>query len=125
MKVSDVIHGRVTIVDLRRVEGNRFPAGLTLNSEVFLHCDDFGEFQLRIDKEIWAVEGTAPRDRAALRRIDIHNLPRWSGWCKRLKSQCPRKTSLSKFTSFPLPSSGTSQWTLASMIGLWMTFANG
>ena len=101
MKVSDVIHGRVTTADLRRVEGDRFPAGLTLNSEVFLHCDDFGEFQLRIGKKVWAVEGTAPRDRVVLRQIGTRDLPRLVWLVQAARDSVPPQNLIVKFHEFP------------------------
>lgn len=76
MNVSDVIHGRLVTVDLRRADGERFPDGLVPKSEVFLTDGQGGELRLRTGAETWEVEGAEPRDRDTLRQIGIRALPR-------------------------------------------------
>ena len=76
MNVSDVIHGRMVTADLRRADGERFPDGLVLKSEVFLTNGQGGEFSLRAGAETWRVEGADPRDRDTLRQMSIRPLPR-------------------------------------------------
>ena len=76
MNVSDVIHGRVVTVDLRRADGERFPEGLIPKSEVFLTNGQGGEFLLRAGAQAWEVEGAGPGDRDALRQLGIRGLPR-------------------------------------------------
>ena len=76
MNVSDVIHGRVVTVDLRRADGERFPDDPAPKSEVFLTNGQGGEFLLRAGAETWEVEGAGPRDHDTLRQIAIRGLPR-------------------------------------------------
>lgn len=76
MNVSDVIHGRVVTVDLRRADGEHFPDDLAPKSEVFLTNGQGGEFLLRAGAETWEVEGADPRDHDALRQIGIRGLHR-------------------------------------------------
>ena len=75
MNVSDVIHGRVTPIDLHHTGDESFPRDLVPKSELFLHDDEGGELRLDIGGDIREVEGAAPRDRDALRRIGIRRLP--------------------------------------------------
>ena len=74
MRVTDIIHGRGATVDLRRTDGDMFPANLHADSEVFLQPDDFGEIRLRIGQEVWDVEGITPHDRESLRQIVLRRL---------------------------------------------------
>ena len=76
MNVSDVIHGRVATIDLSFADGESFPDALVSKSEVFLHGDEGGEWRIEIGGDVREVEGAAPLDRDALRRVGIHGLPR-------------------------------------------------
>ena len=76
MNVSDVIHGRVATIDLHRTGDEDFPKDLVSKSELFLHGDEGDELRLEIGGDVREVEGAAPRDCDALRRIGIRRLPR-------------------------------------------------
>ena len=75
MKVSQVIHGRVTTLELHRVDEDRFPAGLPINAEVMLLDEDRGEFRIGVGEEVWSVTGAKDRDADQLRQIASRNLP--------------------------------------------------
>ena len=76
MNVSDVIHGRVATIDLRHADDESFPEDLVSKSEVFLHGDEVGKWQLEIGGDVREVEGAAASDCDTLRRIGIRGLPR-------------------------------------------------
>ena len=76
MNVSDATHGRVVTIDLRPVGDERFPEGLVSKSEVFLYHEEDGEWRIEVGGDTGEVEGTAPPDCDALRRIGIRGLPR-------------------------------------------------
>ena len=76
MNVCDVIHGSLTTIDLLLADDESFPENPSSKPEVFLHCDESGEFGLESGGEHWEIEGAAPHDRDALRRIARSGLPR-------------------------------------------------
>ena len=101
MNLSEVIHGRVATVDLRRADGDRFPEGLVAKSEVFLHSDEVGALRLEIGRDVWEVEGDAPRDRDTLRRIGIHGLPRLAWMAQSTPARGPTDCILIQVHEFP------------------------
>lgn len=76
MKVSDVIHGRVATLDLRRADGDKFSDGLVVKSEMFLLSADGERLRLQARDEVWDVEGAGPRDHDTLRHLGTRDLPR-------------------------------------------------
>lgn len=101
MKVTDIIHGREATVDLRRTDGDTFPAGLRADSEVFLQPDDFGEIRLRIGAEDWDVEGATPRDRESLRQIVMRRLHLLAWLVQADPVQGPASSLLIEIHEFP------------------------
>ena len=76
MNVSDVIHGRVTTIDLAFADGETFPDGLVPKSEVFLHGDEGDAWRLDIGGDVRVIEGAAPPDLDTLRQVGNSGLPR-------------------------------------------------
>lgn len=76
MNVSDVIHGCVATIGLRRADNSAVPGGLTLKSEVFLYGDEGDAWRIEFGGEVWEVEGATPRDCETLHRIGLRGLPR-------------------------------------------------
>lgn len=101
MNVSDVIHGRVATVDLRRADNESFPEGLVSKSEVFLHGDEGDELRLETGGEVWEIEGAAPRDRDTLRRIGIRGLPRLTWLAQATPARGPADRILIQTHEFP------------------------
>ena len=101
MKVSDVIHGRVATADLRRADGDRFPEGLVAGSEVFLSGGDHDGFRIRAGEDAWEVEGVAPPDVDALRRMGIRGLPRLAWLVQATHARRPTDRLLVRVHEFP------------------------
>ena len=76
MKVSDVMHGRVTTADLRRADKDCFPEGLIAGSEVVLSGGEDDGFRIQAGEDAWEVEGVARPDVDALRQMNMRSLPR-------------------------------------------------
>ncbi|WP_295404542.1 hypothetical protein [uncultured Thiocystis sp.] len=69
MKVSDLIHGRTSSVELRRSEDEPFPKTISPLSEATLHHQDSGVWLLRIGEDDWEVKGVSGADQDALRNL--------------------------------------------------------
>lgn len=69
MKVSDLIHGRTSGVDLVRVTTGGFPKTLVPLSEVVLHHTDSQSWLLSIGEDVWEVDGASAADRDSLRNL--------------------------------------------------------
>ena len=76
MKISDLIHGRMTTLELGRVDRERFPNQLARNSEVSLFAGEDGVLRLSVEDQGWDVEAASDKDRDALRGILAGSLPR-------------------------------------------------
>lgn len=76
MNVSDVIHGRISTADLRRADGEPFPAGLQAKSEVSVEQRSSGETMLVSGSDRWEVEGVGRADSDSLREIARRGMPR-------------------------------------------------
>ena len=75
MNVSDVIHGRTSSADLRRVDGESFPSTLVPKSEVFLRERPSGETVLHAGDDHWEVEGVGNADLDCLRELARRGMP--------------------------------------------------
>ena len=69
MKVSDLIHGRTSGVDLVQVPAGGFPKTLATLSEAVLHHTDAQTWLLSIGEDIWEVDGASAADRDSLRDL--------------------------------------------------------
>lgn len=75
MNVSDVIHGRISTADLRRTDGEPFPAGLQAKSEISIEQRSSGETMLVSRNDRWEVEGVGNTDADSLREIARRGMP--------------------------------------------------
>ena len=75
MNVSDVIHGRISTADLRRVDGESFPTNLTPKSEILLRERPSGETVLHLGDHRWEVEGVGSSDTDCLREVARRGMP--------------------------------------------------
>ena len=76
MKVSDVIHGRIATISLKRPDGGEFPEGVSWKSEVRLFFEDGLGCRLHLGEEIVDVAGADPQDEDVLSKIAGRALPR-------------------------------------------------
>lgn len=69
MKVSDLIHGRISTVELERCYGQPFPENMPALSEIALQQGVDAEWLLRVNGEIWPVQGVGAKDTDVLRDL--------------------------------------------------------
>ncbi|RMG19788.1 MAG: hypothetical protein D6729_04365, partial [Deltaproteobacteria bacterium] len=101
MKVSDVIHGRVVTLDLRRADGEPFPDGLVVKSEVFLLNGEAEHLRLQQSDKVWEVEGVAPRDHDTLRHLGTRDFPRLAWLVQATPKKGPADDVLVQVHEFP------------------------
>ncbi|NCA70983.1 MAG: hypothetical protein EOM91_12920, partial [Sphingobacteriia bacterium] len=75
MKVSDLIYGRISVVELARRDGNPFPKTLSNLAEAVLHQQG-DDWLLRIGEDAWEVAGQRPVDQDTLRALRTSALHR-------------------------------------------------
>lgn len=103
MKVCDVIHGRIASVDIRRVDGERFPDSLVPKAEVFLIERGAGELLLQMGEDTWPVAGVAQRDQDLLRQFSAHGCPRLCWFAQAVPTKGPAEHLLIQLHEFPSP----------------------
>lgn len=101
MKVSDVIHGRVVTLDLRRADGEQLPDGLVAKSELFLLSGEAEHLRLQARDQVWEVEGVAPRDHDTLRHLGTRDLPRLAWLVQPAPAKGPADKVLVQVHEFP------------------------
>ena len=75
MNVSDVIHGRISTADMRRTDGEPFPAVLQAKSEISIEQRSSGETMLVSGNDRWEVEGVGRADSDSLREVARRGMP--------------------------------------------------
>src|SRR4051812_35691394 len=101
MKVSDVIHGRVSTVELKRGDGEQFPETLVRKAEAFLLDQDGTDLQLQMGEDVWPVVGAGPRDEDRLRQLTTRNLPHLAWFVQAAPGKGPADRILVQFHEFP------------------------
>ncbi len=102
MNVSDVIHGRISSADLRRANGEPFPASLQAKSEVAVEQSSSGEAVLIIGSDRWEVEGVGSTHSSLLREVARRGLPRLAWLAQTSPKRGPAQSVLVQFHEFSL-----------------------
>lgn len=76
MRISDLIHGKLSTIDLERRDGESFPNDLAPKSEVTLVVGEDHVLRLSVDERGWEVQGCRAADAEQLENIMRSGLPR-------------------------------------------------
>ena len=101
MNVSDVIHGRISSADLRRADGEPFPAGLPAQSEVSIEQRSSSDLLLVLGDR-WEVEGVGSADSDCLREIVRRGQPRLAWLAQTSPKRGSAQSVLVQFHEFSL-----------------------
>jgi hypothetical protein len=114
MKVSDVRHGNITTVEIRRMSRDRLPEGLAQKAEGTLTFAERGETRLSVGDDTWPIEGCRTADNAALRLLANRALPHMAWVIQRVPPQGPVDRVVLQVHEFPVAHA----WTEAFEIGI-------
>jgi len=114
MKVSDVRHGNITTLEIRRASRDRFPEGLAQKAEGTLTFTEQGETRLSVGDDSWPIAGCRTPDNAALRLLANRALPHLAWVVQRVPPQDPVDRVVLQVHEFPVAHA----WTEAFEIGI-------
>ena len=102
MNVSDVIHGRISNADLRRADGEPFPADLRAKSEVSIEQRSSGETMLVSGNDRWEVEDVGNTDADSLREVVRRSMPTLAWLVQISPKRGQARSALVRFHEFSL-----------------------